>query len=89
MRRPCRKSWERLFYIKTKVHVQNDIASLVSGDVASLFHEIPRTIQQFLPALHELDCAAALEVRFSTSQAFAQGLLGCLIFIMLAPYMVF
>lgn len=38
------------FYIKVKVHAHKQMLSLVTGDVLSLFNEIARTIQAFLPA---------------------------------------
>jgi hypothetical protein len=35
------------------------------GDVLSLFHKNPGTIQVFLPGLHKLEYATALEAHFS------------------------
>jgi hypothetical protein len=69
--RPYWKSWEHLSYIKAKIHVHKRTLSWMTRDVLSLFHEIPRTIQVFLPALHELEYATEVEVCFSTSQYYA------------------
>jgi hypothetical protein len=88
--RPYWKSWEHLFYIKAKVHVQKRIPSWVTGDIPSLFHEMPRPIQVFQPALHDLEYAVLVEVCFSTLQPCTHCLLYCLvIFVVLASHVIF
>jgi hypothetical protein len=67
------------FYIKAKAHVPKQIPSWVTTDTMTLFHEIPRTKQVFLLAMHDLKYANAAEVCFSILQSYEQGLLCCLI----------
>jgi hypothetical protein len=62
----------------------------VIGDVLPLFHGIPGKIQAFLPGLHKLQYATALEVHFSILQPYTHNLTDCIIiFVVLAPHAIF
>jgi hypothetical protein len=63
-------------YFTANVHVP--VSSRVTGDM-SVFHKIRRMFLAFLPALHELQRTADVEVRFSVQKPRTHGLLDCLV----------